>query len=205
MAETTPANIADELSDEFNSSIWTFYQTNLSARTRKEYLNIIRNFTKLTKTDPLKLTKEAAECYINELNARYTQKKLSYNTLVMRISAIGSSGSFRAAGINSAPGTPWSGWKSASARTRRSLRPCARSRSSARQSWKPFWTVHKAAGRFRSGNGPCFFYRFCSSSYAPSSICAASARVRDAAQSLPAGYTPQDVRLDTAAHAQSGI
>ena len=30
MAETTPANIADELSDEFNSSIWTFYQTNLS-------------------------------------------------------------------------------------------------------------------------------------------------------------------------------
>ena len=50
-----------------------------------------------------------------------------------------------------------------------------------------------------------FFYRFCSSSYAPSSICAASARVRDAAQSLPAGYTPQDVRLDTAAHAQSGI
>lgn len=78
MAETTPANIADELSDEFNSSIWTFYQTNLSARTRKEYLNIIRNFTKLTKTDPLKLTKEAAECYINELNARYTQKKLSY-------------------------------------------------------------------------------------------------------------------------------
>ena len=101
--------------------------------------------------------------------------------------------------------TPWSGWKSASARTRRSLRPCARSRSSARQSWKPFWTVHKAAGRFRSGNGPCFFYRFCSSSYAPSSICAASARVRDAAQSLPAGYTPQDVRLDTAAHAQSGI
>ena len=65
MAETTPANIADELSDEFNSSIWTFYQTNLSARTRKEYLNIIRNFTKLTKTDPLKLTKEAAECYIN--------------------------------------------------------------------------------------------------------------------------------------------
>lgn len=27
MAETTPANIADELSDEFNSSIWTFYQT----------------------------------------------------------------------------------------------------------------------------------------------------------------------------------
>ena len=88
MAETTPANIADELSDEFNSSIWTFYQTNLSARTRKEYLNIIRNFTKLTKTDPLKLTKEAAECYINELNARYTQKKLSYNTLVMRISVM---------------------------------------------------------------------------------------------------------------------
>lgn len=34
MAETTPANIADELSDEFNSSIWTFYQTNLSARTK---------------------------------------------------------------------------------------------------------------------------------------------------------------------------
>lgn len=26
-----------------------------------------------------------------------------------------------------------------------------------RRSWKPFWTVHKAAGRFRSGNGPCFF------------------------------------------------
>ena len=51
MAETTPANIADELSDEFNSSIWTFYQTNLSARTRKEYLNIIRNFT--GRTTPL--------------------------------------------------------------------------------------------------------------------------------------------------------
>lgn len=88
MAETKPANAANELSDEFNSSIWTFYQTNLSARTRKEYLNIIRNFAKLTKTDPLKLTKEAAECYINELNARYTQKKLSYNTLVMRISVM---------------------------------------------------------------------------------------------------------------------
>ena len=27
----------------------------------------------------------------------------------------------------------------------------------------------------------------------------------DAAQSLPSGYTPQDVRLDTAAHAQSGM
>ena len=48
-------------------------------------------------------------------------------------------------------------------------------------------------------------YRFCSSSYAPSSICAASARVMGAAQSLPSGYTPQDVRLDTAVHAQSGI
>ena len=54
------------------------------------------------------------------------------------------------------------------------------------------------------GNG-LVIYRFCSSSYAPSSICAASARVMGAAVSAPSGNTPHDVRLDTAAHAHSGI
>lgn len=76
------------LSDEFNNSIWTFYESSLSKRTRKEYLGVINNFVKITNTDPIKLTKDSCEKYVDELNKKYLKGELSYNTLVMRISVM---------------------------------------------------------------------------------------------------------------------
>lgn len=81
-------NNLNVLSDEFNNSIWTFYETNLSKRTRKEYLGVVKNFVKITNTDPIKLTKETTEKYVKELNESYLKGTLSYNTLVMRISVM---------------------------------------------------------------------------------------------------------------------
>lgn len=83
---TSPFN--DAFSDEFSSSIWTFYETNLSERTRKEYLNVIRNFIKTTQTDPLKLTQKSAETYTAYLTQRVNAGKLSYSTALMRISVM---------------------------------------------------------------------------------------------------------------------
>lgn len=75
-------------SDEFSNSIWTFYETNLSERTRKEYLNVVRNFVKITETDPLKLTQKATEKYSNYLTERIRLGRLSYSTALMRISVM---------------------------------------------------------------------------------------------------------------------
>ena len=46
------------ISAKFEDEIWIYFQTNLRARTRKEYWNVIRSFDKLTGHDPLKLTRK---------------------------------------------------------------------------------------------------------------------------------------------------
>ena len=76
------------LSDEFSNSIWTFYETNLSKRTRKEYLNVVKDFVRFTNTDPLKLTKDAADNYSNHLIQKVSSNRLSYSTALMRISVM---------------------------------------------------------------------------------------------------------------------
>ena len=34
------------ISDTFKNTIWIYYETNLKARTRKEYWNVVKNFDK---------------------------------------------------------------------------------------------------------------------------------------------------------------
>ena len=58
-------NIKSEnyLSDEFINTIWIFFRTKLSDRTQKEYFAVIKNFSKLTGRDPLKINREAVSQY----------------------------------------------------------------------------------------------------------------------------------------------
>jgi integrase len=76
------------ISDEFDNTIWHFYETNLSKRTRTEYSNVIKGFVKLTGTDPCRLTKESADAYSSMLVERISAGRLSYNTALMRISVM---------------------------------------------------------------------------------------------------------------------
>lgn len=75
-------------SDEFSNSIWLFYETNLSKRTRKEYLNVVKDFVKFTGTDPIKLNKKAADGYVDYLIKKVNDNTLSYSTALMRISVM---------------------------------------------------------------------------------------------------------------------
>ena len=44
------------ISDKFKNTIWIYYETNLKARTRKEYWNVVKNFDKVVGHDPLELS-----------------------------------------------------------------------------------------------------------------------------------------------------
>ena len=76
------------ISAKFEDEIWIYFQTNLRARTRKEYWNVIRSFDKLTGHDPLKLTRKDAMNYYNSLIEKVNSGRLSYNTAVMRLSVM---------------------------------------------------------------------------------------------------------------------
>ena len=76
------------ISAKFEDEIWIYFQTNLRARTRKEYWNVIRSFDKLTGHDPLKLTRKEAMNYYNSLIEKVNSGRLSYNTAVMRLSVM---------------------------------------------------------------------------------------------------------------------
>ena len=76
------------ISAKFEDEIWIYFQTNLRARTRKEYWNVISSFDKLTGHDPLKLTRKDAMNYYNNLIEKVNSGRLSYNTAVMRLSVM---------------------------------------------------------------------------------------------------------------------
>ena len=51
------------ISDEFNSKVWVYFETNLKPRTRKEYWKIVNDFDKEVGHDPLTLTSKDAPLY----------------------------------------------------------------------------------------------------------------------------------------------
>ena len=75
-------------SDEFLNSIWIFYEGKLSARTKKEYYNVIRGFVKVTGTDPLKINQKDVDIYYNYIENRLQSGRLSYSTALMRFSVM---------------------------------------------------------------------------------------------------------------------
>ena len=76
------------ISDEFNSKIWIYFETNLKPRTRKEYFKIINDFNKEIGHDPLTLTSKEAKQYYNYLLNKMEHNLISYSTGVMRLSVI---------------------------------------------------------------------------------------------------------------------
>lgn len=76
------------ISDKFMNTIWVFYEANLTPRTRKEYINVVRNFDKCIGHDPLKLTEDEAMNYYNFLLERIKSNRLSYTTGLMRLSVM---------------------------------------------------------------------------------------------------------------------
>lgn len=76
------------ISNKFQNEIWIYFQTNLSARTRKEYWNVVKNFDKFTGHDPMKLTRKEAVSYYSNLIELVNNNRLSYNTAVMRLSVM---------------------------------------------------------------------------------------------------------------------
>lgn len=76
------------ISDEFNSKIWIYFETNLKPRTRKEYFKIIKDFNKEIGHDPLTLTSKEAKQYYNYLLNKMEHNLISYSTGVMRLSVI---------------------------------------------------------------------------------------------------------------------
>lgn len=76
------------ISEEFNSKIWVYFETNLKPRTRKEYWKIIKDYDKEIGHDPLTLTSNEAKQYYEYLLNKIRQDKINYSTGVMRLSVI---------------------------------------------------------------------------------------------------------------------
>ena len=74
------------ISAKFEDEIWIYFQTNLRARTRKEYWNVIRSFDKLTGHDPLKLTRKDAMNYYNSLPCQLLAGAFSFLSPVFTVS-----------------------------------------------------------------------------------------------------------------------
>lgn len=55
------------ISDTFKNTIWIYYETNLKARTRKEYWNVVKNFDKVVGHDPLELSHTDAVTYYEHI------------------------------------------------------------------------------------------------------------------------------------------
>ena len=76
------------MTDEFLYSIWTFFEANLSKRTRKNYFQVVKNYVNVTNISPENLTNEAALKYFNYLTNKIKNNELSYNTAAMRLSVM---------------------------------------------------------------------------------------------------------------------
>ena len=76
------------ISDEFNSKVWVYFETNLKPRTRKEYWKIVNDFDKEVGHDPLTLTSKDAAKYYKYLINKMENNRISYSTGVMRLSVI---------------------------------------------------------------------------------------------------------------------
>lgn len=76
------------MTDEFLYSIWTFFEANLSKRTRKNYFQVVKNYVNVTNISPENLTNEAALKYFNYLTNKVKNNELSYNTAAMRLSVM---------------------------------------------------------------------------------------------------------------------
>lgn len=76
------------ISDEFNSKIWIYFETNLKPRTRKEYWKIVCDFDKEIGHDPHTLTGKEAKQYYDYLLSKIQNNRISYSTGVMRLSVI---------------------------------------------------------------------------------------------------------------------
>ncbi|MDO5403739.1 MAG: site-specific integrase [Eubacteriales bacterium] len=76
------------ISDKFMNTIWVFYEANLTPRTRKEYINVVKNFDKCIGHDPLTLTEAEAMRYYNFLLEKISNRRLSYTTGLMRLSVM---------------------------------------------------------------------------------------------------------------------
>ncbi|WP_027431527.1 tyrosine-type recombinase/integrase [Lachnospira multipara] len=77
-----------DISKEFNDKIWIYFETNLKARTRKEYYNVVTHFTKCVGHDPYYLTLEDTKTFYEDLLNKINKEKLSYSTAVMRYSVM---------------------------------------------------------------------------------------------------------------------
>jgi len=77
-----------DISKEFNDKIWIYFETNLKARTRKEYYNVVAHFTKCVGHDPYYLTLEDTKTFYEDLLTKINKEKLSYSTAVMRYSVM---------------------------------------------------------------------------------------------------------------------
>lgn len=77
-----------DISKEFNDKIWIYFETNLKARTRKEYYNVVAHFTKCVGHDPYYLTLEDVKTFYEDLINKINKEKLSYSTAVMRYSVM---------------------------------------------------------------------------------------------------------------------
>lgn len=77
-----------DISKEFNDKIWIYFETNLKARTRKEYYNVVAHFTKCVGHDPYYLTLEDTKTFYEDLLNKINKEKLSYSTAVMRYSVM---------------------------------------------------------------------------------------------------------------------
>jgi len=77
-----------DISKEFNEKIWVYFETNLKARTRKEYYNVVAHFTKCVGHDPYNLSLEDTKKFYEDLIKKINSEKLSYSTAVMRYSVM---------------------------------------------------------------------------------------------------------------------
>lgn len=64
------------ISDTFKNTIWIYYETNLKARTRKEYWNVVKNFDKVVGHDPLELSHTDAVTYYEHILNKISKKSI---------------------------------------------------------------------------------------------------------------------------------
>lgn len=76
------------ISSIFTDKIWVYFETNLATRTRKEYWNVVKYFTKCVGHDPYELSLDDAKKFYEDLINKIQKEKLSYSTAVMRYSVM---------------------------------------------------------------------------------------------------------------------
>lgn len=82
------------ISTEFTDTIWIYFQSNLTEKTKKEYWKVLCDYDRITGKDLIKLSVSDADMYFNSLIDRVNKEKLAYSTAVMRLSVIRSISEF---------------------------------------------------------------------------------------------------------------